>query len=93
MYISSYYNILSKAVEALITTFNIGVVISSGNYGNVPFILGDFAGTPNAITVGATASTTSEVNPYPNETGKSTLRRTMASYSSRGPAASIQNKI
>ena len=100
MYISSYYNLLSKVIESLITTFNIVVVISSGNYGNVPFILGDFAGTPNAITVGATA--VSDTNPYNNSNNgdndetspaTATTRRTMAAYSSRGPAASIQNKI
>ena len=78
MYISSYNNKLSKAVETLITTFNIVLVISSGNYGNVPFILGDFAGAPNAITVGATACTTSKVNPYPSVNTASLLRRTMA---------------
>ena len=95
MYISSYYNILSKVIETLTTKYNIVVVISSGNYGNVPFILGDVPGTPNAITVGATTTMTPDVDLYNNydESRHYTVRRTMASYSSRGPAVSVQNQI
>ena len=52
-YTNSYYSVLSRAAEAAYEN-GVVVVVSAGNHGNIPFVMGDFASTNNAITVGAT---------------------------------------
>jgi Subtilase family len=69
-YASSYYSLLARATEQLAALGSVLPVLSAGNYGNHPFILGDAPATPNALTVGATLRDTHH----------------MANYSSRGPA-------
>jgi subtilisin family serine protease len=71
-YLSSYYDLRTKALENI---FELGVlpVVASGNELNIPYITGPGAKTPNALSVGATG--------HPN----SDYYNRMAVYSSRGP--------
>jgi len=73
-FLSPIYNFV---VDALEQVFALGVlpVVSAGNAGNVPYILGGLGGAPNAITVGAGG------HPDTFDTG------VIANYSSRGPGA------
>ena len=58
-YASSYYSLLARATEQLAKS--VLPVLSAGNYGNRPFVLGDAPATPNALTVGATLHDTMAV--------------------------------
>ena len=71
-YLSSYYDLRTEAMEQV---FQLGVlpVVAAGNEGNIPFIGGPGAKTPNAISVAATNGWASGVHSF------------VASYSSRGP--------
>ena len=89
MYSSSYYSALAKATEEVFA-LGVLVVLSAGNQGNLPFVLGGAPASPNALTVGAT------VVDYPyssinnrTATATTTARRQpcMSSYSARGPGS------
>lgn len=71
-YLSSYYDLRTEALEKV---FQLGVlpVVASGNEGNIPYIAGPGAKTPNAFSVAATNNWASGSNSV------------VASYSSRGP--------
>jgi hypothetical protein len=72
MYTSSYYSVLSRAIENTIAN-GVLAVTAVGNSGNRPYIVGGDSSTRNAITVGATEQSTD---------GTSAV---IAKYSSRGP--------
>lgn len=71
-YLSSYYDMRTQALERV---FSLGVlpVVAAGNEGNIPFVGGPGAKTPNALAVAAS-----------NKWGNDTYSM-VASYSSRGP--------
>jgi hypothetical protein len=73
----SFYSVLAQAAEEAIR-MGIVVVISAGNNGNIPFVMGQVGGTHNAITVGAT-DTASRQN-------------VMATFSSRGLGDGVRLK-
>ena len=76
-YLNSYFSVLAQAAEEM-HDHGIVVVISAGNHGNVPFVMGDFGSTNNAITVGATDT--------------QRQKGLMASFSSRGLADGVRLK-
>ena len=76
-YIDSYYSVLSRAAEEAYE-HGVVVVVSAGNHGNIPLVMGDFASTNNAITVGATDT--------------SARKGYMTTFSSRGLADGVRLK-
>lgn len=80
-YTSSYYSVLTKAAQQAYDQ-GVVIVVSAGNHGNIPFVIGDFSSMNNAITVGAT-----------DTVGASdAVKGFMAGFSSRGVGESMKLK-